>query len=72
MAEELETTEGSEMLRVRRDGDLLRVTLDNPDSHYMPGQRAYLRLQLDRKPLIWQWGRRFWQLIQTHSNSKWL
>lgn len=31
MAEELETTEGSEMLRVRRDGDLLRVTLDNPD-----------------------------------------
>ena len=50
----------------------LRVTLDNPNNYYVPGQRAYLRLQLDRKPLMWQWMRRFWQVIQTHSNSKWL
>jgi hypothetical protein len=51
----------------------LRCTLDNPNGQYLPGQRAYLRLELDRKPLAWQWGRRFWQILQTKSSgSKWL
>ena len=45
------------------------VPLANPDSRYVLGQRAYVRFTLDRKPLIWQWGRRFLQLIQTRSNS---
>jgi putative peptide zinc metalloprotease protein len=43
------------------------VTLVNPDNRYAPGQQAYVRFKLDKKPLIWQWGRRFWQLIQTNS-----
>lgn len=50
-----------------------RVFLDNPDGMYLPGQRAYVRFRLDKKPLIWQWGRRFWQLIQTKSSgAKWI
>lgn len=49
------------------------VTLDNPEGRYHPGQRAYVRFRLFKRPLIWQWGRRFWQLIQTESSgSKWL
>jgi putative peptide zinc metalloprotease protein len=45
------------------------VTLDNPDHRYSPGQQAYVRFKLDKRPLIWQWGRRFWQLIQTNSTG---
>jgi putative peptide zinc metalloprotease protein len=57
-----------------------QVSVDNPhrpghpdEPLYRPGQRAYVRFRLDKKPLIWQWGRRFWQLIQTESSSaKWI
>ena len=45
------------------------VTLDNTDGRYSPGQQAYVRFKLDKRPLIWQWGRRFWQLIQTNSTG---
>jgi putative peptide zinc metalloprotease protein len=45
------------------------VTLLNPDNRYSPGQQAHVRFKLDKKPLIWQWGRRFWQLIQTNSTG---
>lgn len=45
------------------------VIIDNPDNRYSPGQQAYVRFKLDKRPLIWQWGRRFWQLIQTHSTG---
>jgi putative peptide zinc metalloprotease protein len=49
------------------------VTVDNSDGRFHPGQRAYVRFRLFKRPLIWQWGRRFWQLIQTESSgSKWL
>jgi hypothetical protein len=48
------------------------VNLPNQDHKYLPGQRAYLRFTMDKKePLIRQWGRRFWQLIQANSQSKW-
>jgi putative peptide zinc metalloprotease protein len=51
----------------------VRVTLDNPEGIYLPGQRAYLKFGLDRKPLAWQWTRRFWQVIMTHQGkSAWL
>lgn len=50
----------------------LQVMLSNPDKKYFPGQRAYVRLEIEKRPLIWQWGRRFWQLIQTRSNSRWM
>ena len=43
------------------------------DGKFYSGQRAFLRFDMDKKPLIWQWGRRFWQLVQAHSASnKWL
>jgi hypothetical protein len=45
------------------------VTVNNPDGRYSPGQQAYVRFKLDKRPLIWQWGRRFWQLIQTNSTG---
>ncbi len=45
------------------------VTVDNPDRRFSPGQQAHVRFKLDKRPLIWQWGRRFWQLIQTNSTG---
>jgi putative peptide zinc metalloprotease protein len=45
------------------------VTVDNPELRYAPGQQAYVRFKLDKRPLIWQWGRWFWQLIQTNSTG---
>lgn len=50
----------------------LRASLANPDGLYCPGQGAVVRLKLDKRPLIWQWGRRFLQLVQSRSSSKWL
>jgi putative peptide zinc metalloprotease protein len=39
----------------------------------VPWQRANVRLTVDHKPLVWQWSRRFWQMIQEHAaGSKWL
>jgi hypothetical protein len=48
-------------------------SLPNPDHRLYPGQRAYVRLDMQKQPLIQQWARRFWQLVQSHSaNNKWL
>jgi putative peptide zinc metalloprotease protein len=50
----------------------MRVDLANPGGAYLPGQRAYLRFNLAKRPLIWQWYRRFLQVIQTRASaSKW-
>jgi putative peptide zinc metalloprotease protein len=50
----------------------MRILLDNPYSKYLPGQRAYVRVTLDKVPLGEQWLRRFRQLVRSRSNSKWL
>ncbi len=50
---------------------ILEVPVNNPDQKYVAGQRAYVRFKLDHKPLLWQWGRKFYQLIQTR-NSPWI
>jgi multidrug efflux pump subunit AcrA (membrane-fusion protein) len=52
----------------------VRLEMDNKDHKILPGQRAYVRFTMEKnRPLIWQWGRRFWQLIQTQSQqSKWM
>jgi hypothetical protein len=51
----------------------LRIKLDPKDAVYVPGQKAYVRFKLDKRPLIEQWGRRFWQLIQQREGqAKWL
>jgi putative peptide zinc metalloprotease protein len=77
----LGTLEGGEILVDPRDPKQLRsqipefettVKLDNSQGRYYAGQRAYVRFSLDRKPLIWQWTRRFMQLIVTNDTGKWL
>lgn len=52
---------------------IIRVEVDNPNEHYLPGQRAYVRMTLDKKqPLVWQWYRRLLQLIETkNAKSSW-
>jgi hypothetical protein len=51
----------------------VEVPLQNPNGDIVPWQRAHVRLTVDRKPLVWQWSRRFWQVIQEHAaGSKWL
>jgi hypothetical protein len=47
----------------------LRVDLKNPGNVYVPGQRAYVRVTVDRKPLFWQWKRDLLQLIQSRKQS---
>lgn len=43
------------------------------DGHYQPGQRAYLRFDMQKRPLMWQWMRRLRQLLQSQSaNNRWL
>jgi putative peptide zinc metalloprotease protein len=49
----------------------LRVRLANPEGLVYPGQRAYIRMKVDRKPLIWQWTRRLLQLVES-TRSQWL
>ena len=51
----------------------LRVDVANPNDTYASGQRAYVRLLVDERPLVWQWYDRFLQLIETKSQqSKWI
>jgi putative peptide zinc metalloprotease protein len=49
-----------------------RVKLNASDSDYLPGQTATVRFKLEKRPLISQWSRRFWQLIKTHESDKWI
>jgi putative peptide zinc metalloprotease protein len=51
---------------------LVEMKIENPQDRYLAGQRAYARFTMAKKPLIWQWQRRFWQLIQVHDSGKWL
>jgi putative peptide zinc metalloprotease protein len=49
-----------------------RVLLDD-SGQYITGQRAYVRFKLAKRPLLWQWSRRFWQLIESKgASAKWL
>jgi putative peptide zinc metalloprotease protein len=43
--------------------------VSNPEGKYLPGQRAYLRLKMEHRPLIWQWTRWFLQLIATRQQN---
>jgi hypothetical protein len=47
------------------------VKLDNQAEEYYPGQRAYVRLTLDKQTLAWVWTNKFYQLIEAHP-GKWL
>jgi hypothetical protein len=51
----------------------MQVDLANPQSIFVPGQRAYVRLTVGKKPLIWNWTNKFLQLIETkNQTSKWM
>jgi hypothetical protein len=49
----------------------LRVKLSQNDMDYIqtPGQKAFVRFKLGNAPLLEQWGRRFWQLIQRENRT---
>jgi hypothetical protein len=49
----------------------LRVKLSPDDNDYIqtPGQKAYVRFKVGNQPLIQQWARRFWQLIQQKNKT---
>jgi len=49
----------------------LRVKLSPNDNEYVltPGQKAYVRFKVGNQPLIEQWARRFWQLIQQKNRT---
>ena len=50
----------------------LRVRLANPNGEFYPGQRAYVRMTVGRTPLLYQWTRRFLQLIDSSNTNEWL
>jgi putative peptide zinc metalloprotease protein len=50
----------------------LRVHLPNPNGEYYPGQRAYVRMTVGYKPLLFQGLRRFLQLIDSSNTNEWL
>jgi putative peptide zinc metalloprotease protein len=49
----------------------LRVKLSPDDLEHIrtPGQKAFVRFKLGNQPLLQQWGRRFWQLIQKENRT---
>ena len=47
------------------------MMMRNPGEEYMPGQRAHVRFEIGRQPLLTNWSRRIWQVIQAHSRGKW-
>ena len=50
----------------------MKVDLANPDNFYVPGQRAWVRLTVGRKPLVWKGVNMFLQLIEAkNQTSKW-
>jgi hypothetical protein len=53
----------------------LRAEIPNPsspDGGFVPGQRAYLKATVDRRPLLWHWYRSYEQVRQARSqSSKW-
>lgn len=55
--------------KLRETNFELQVTFKNPDRRFYAGQRAYVRVSLPRSPLVWQWYRKFMQIIQTQKAS---
>jgi len=50
-----------------------RVPIDNAASIYIPGQRAFIRMKIMNRPLIWQGARYVMQLIQKRTGeSHWM
>jgi putative peptide zinc metalloprotease protein len=45
------------------------LRVNNPDGHYNPGQRVYVRFRLEKRTLLWNGIRRMWQLLQSHEND---
>ena len=78
LARFIQATQNAALLNHPHIMEIYRVG-EVDDLHYMamqylPGQRAYVRFTMERdRPLLWQWSRKFWQLVQTQTaQSKWL
>ena len=42
------------------------------NGNILPGQKAYVRMEMHKRPLIVQWSRKFWQMIQQQNlSNKW-
>ena len=41
------------------------IPVDNPGEQFVPGQKAWVRFKLEKRPLYWQWYRKLLQLLQT-------
>ena len=41
------------------------VPVDNAEGKLVPGQKAWVRFKLAKRPLYWQWYRKLLQLLQT-------
>ncbi|HVT87282.1 MAG TPA: efflux RND transporter periplasmic adaptor subunit [Tepidisphaeraceae bacterium] len=50
----------------------LNAVIANPDGLYYAGQGANVRVKLDNEPLILRWRDRFYQLLNSRSNGKWI
>jgi hypothetical protein len=49
------------------------IAVENDGGYFRSGQRAHLRFDMQKRPLVWQWARRIRQLIQSESaQNKWL
>jgi putative peptide zinc metalloprotease protein len=60
------------MVKAQQPQVELWLRLPNADGGWVSGQTAEVRFDLEKKPLIWNWSRRLYQLIQSHSNTKWM
>lgn len=61
--------------RIALERPQVAIWLDfaNPGGEYLPGQRCYLRFDMQKQSWGQQWTRRVWQLIQSHTaNTKWI
>lgn len=57
---------------LRRRGEASDPRGEEQLSAVFPGQRAYVRIDVDSRPIAWQAWRRFLQLIQSQKNNRWI
>jgi putative peptide zinc metalloprotease protein len=50
----------------------VHLLIDNNDGGIVSGQRAYVRFTIESHTLLWEWRRRFMQLINVQDTGKWI
>jgi len=73
---QLRTTQPQFTIVIELDNPLVEGEANGRPARFehLPGQRAYVRFTMDTdRSLLWQWGRKFFQLLQTqNATNKWL